>query len=187
MEIHTPKHPMAGMKYAYRIHSINNASHHIKLVLNGLPFISLPLIYYTMERSFTHCEIIPNRIILKNNNYAYRKTIINKKFEWLNKYLSAASPKIINPARLPTSVPKIAPKGHLDRDSENSDSLRVSSDIEEPSGVLQVRDSNYSELRKTSSSQIHSNKKSSTPNNNLYRFFRSKKIKSQFSKCKSIT
>lgn len=33
-----------------------------------------------MERSSTNYELIPNRIILRNNNYAQRKTIINKKF-----------------------------------------------------------------------------------------------------------
>lgn len=57
-----------------------------------------------MERSLTHYELIPNRIILRNNNYAQRKTLINKKFEWLNKYLSAASPKIINPNKFVAST-----------------------------------------------------------------------------------
>ena len=33
-----------------------------------------------MEKSVTYCEIIPNRLIMKNNNYAHRKIIINKKF-----------------------------------------------------------------------------------------------------------
>lgn len=33
-----------------------------------------------MERSATNCELIPNQIIRRNNNYAQRKVLINKKF-----------------------------------------------------------------------------------------------------------
>lgn len=47
-----------------------------------------------MERALTEYEIIPNRIILRSSNYAHRKILINKKFEWLSKYISSASPKI---------------------------------------------------------------------------------------------
>lgn len=52
-----------------------------------------------MEKSITQCELIPNRIIQRNNNYAQRKMLISRKFEWLNKYLSTVSPKIIQPTR----------------------------------------------------------------------------------------
>ena len=53
-----------------------------------------------------NCENIPNRIIMKNNCNAHRKIIINKKFEWLNKYLSADSPKLMNPSTFVTTSSK---------------------------------------------------------------------------------
>ena len=57
-------------------------------------FIILVVNISIMERALTEYELIPNRIILRSSNYAHRKILINKKFEWLNKYISSASPKI---------------------------------------------------------------------------------------------
>ena len=103
-----------------------------------------------MERSITHCEIIPNRIINRNNNYAQRKIIIHKKFEWLNKYLSTASPQVISQDKFSAagySKSSVSNRKYKRTGKNNQENNRLKTEFEcqgVETSILKSRDSNFS-------------------------------------------
>ena len=94
---------------------------------------------------------------------------------------------MINPGKFSVSTlsAKKVYKAKVGGQCENS--RLQTEECHETSSILQVRDCNYSQLRKTSSTQFPNGQCSAKENLTLCKFFRNKKAKSQFSKGKSQT
>lgn len=90
---------------------------------------------------------------MRNNNYAQRKILINKKFEWLNKYISATSPKIFNPNKFTTAT-RVSNEIKRTKSRMSENRLKtcyepiISNEISEKN-ILGVKNQNPKELRKT--------------------------------------
>jgi len=53
-----------------------------------------------MKRPSSKVDIVPNRIVMRNNKNIFKKPTIHNKYEWLNKFLNSLNQKNVNPLQV---------------------------------------------------------------------------------------